>query len=186
VKDQKLEQLLRQYHKSRTNRVLVFALYKKEASRVELFLQRRGWNAQSIHSDKSQAERTRALERFKDGSIPLLVATDVASRGLDIPDVEYVINYTFPLTIEDYVHRIGRTGRAGKEGVSHTFFTLFDKGRAAELVKVLRDADQKIPDDLLKLSSAGTKKKEHGLYGSHFKDINPMSATKATHVRFDE
>ena len=65
------------------------------------------------------------MESFKSGKIPLLVATDVAARGLDIPDVDYVINYSFPLTIEDYVHRIGRTGRAGRKGTSHTFFQVW-------------------------------------------------------------
>ena len=69
-----------------------------------------------IHGDIGQGQRTRAVEGFKSGAVPLLVATDVAARGLDIPDVEAVINYSFPLTTEDYVHRIGRTGRAGKTG----------------------------------------------------------------------
>ena len=72
--------------------------------------------AVAVHGDASQQQRTRAVEQFKSGEIPLLVATDVAARGLDIPDVEAVINYSFPLTTEDYVHRIGRTGRAGKTG----------------------------------------------------------------------
>ena len=72
--------------------------------------------AASIHGDISQAQRSRAVEQFKSGELPLLIATDVAARGLDIPDVEAVINYSFPLTTEDYVHRIGRTGRAGKTG----------------------------------------------------------------------
>ncbi len=70
----------------------------------------------AIHGDISQQQRSRAVETFKSGAVPLLVATDVAARGLDIPDVEFVINYSFPLTAEDYVHRIGRTGRAGKTG----------------------------------------------------------------------
>ena len=74
---------------------------------------------------------TFSFRRFKKGTTPLLIATDVAARGLDIPDVEYVINVTFPLTIEDYVHRIGRTGRAGKTGVAHTFFTPENKVRCA-------------------------------------------------------
>jgi len=103
--------LLKKYHKTRKNRVLVFALYKKEAVRLENFLQRRGYNVASIHGDKSQEQRIQALNNFKNGSCPLLIATDVAARGLDIPNVEYVLNYTFPLTIEDYIHRIGRTGR---------------------------------------------------------------------------
>jgi ATP-dependent RNA helicase DBP3 len=72
--------------------------------------------AASIHGDINQNLRSKAVEQFKSGEMPLLIATDVAARGLDIPDVEAVINYSFPLTTEDYVHRIGRTGRAGKTG----------------------------------------------------------------------
>ena len=68
-----------------------------------------------------------------------MIATDVAARGLDIPNVEYVINYSFPLTIEDYVHRIGRTGRAGKKGLAHTFFHVGDKSHAGELICVLKE-----------------------------------------------
>ena len=83
-----------------------------------------------------QDKRIRAIEDFRKGSVPILVATDVAARGLDIPGVEYVLNFSFPLTIEDYVHRIGRTGRAGKKGVAHTFFHAGDKLRAGELVQV--------------------------------------------------
>ena len=78
--------------------------------------------AASIHGDISQNQRSKAVEDFKSGAIPLLIATDVAARGLDIPDVEAVINYSFPLTTEDYVHRIGRTGRAGKTGMYITYY----------------------------------------------------------------
>ncbi|CAN0049456.1 unnamed protein product, partial [Hapterophycus canaliculatus] len=113
----------------RKNRVLVFALYKREAARLEQFLQRNNYDAVAVHGDKGQADRERALGQFKSKERPLMVATDVAARGLDIPDVEYVINYSFPLTIEDYIHRIGRTGRAGKKGVSHTYFHQGDKAR---------------------------------------------------------
>ena len=76
----------------------------------------------AIHGDLSQQQRTAALSAFKSGQSNLL-ATDVAARGLDIPNVKVVINLTFPLTIEDYVHRIGRTGRAGAKGTAHTLFT---------------------------------------------------------------
>lgn len=97
-------------HHKKGNKILIFALYKKEAARLETSLNRKGFNVGSIHGDKSQNDRNKALEEFKSGKVPLLVATDVAARGLDIPNVEHVINVTFPLTIEDYVHRIGRTG----------------------------------------------------------------------------
>jgi len=180
-KFQRLQQLLQLHHKSRNNRILVFALYKKEASRLESMLRAKGWNVQSIHGDKSQTERTKAMSNFKDGTIPLLVATDVAARGLDIPDVEYVVNYTFPLTIEDYVHRIGRTGRGGKVGVSYTFFTLHDKSHGGELVNVLNEASQNVPEDLLKFGSH-VKKKEHALYGAHFKEID--TSKKSSHIKF--
>nr|CAB3456363.1 unnamed protein product [Digitaria exilis] len=141
-----------------SNRVLVFVLYKKEAARVETMLQRRGWKAVSVHGDKAQHDRTKALSLFKEGKCPLMIATDVASRGLDIPDVEVVINYSYPLTTEDYVHRIGRTGRAGKKGVAHTFFTQENKGLAGELVNVLREAGQVVPQALTKFGTHVKKK----------------------------
>ncbi|KAF8082663.1 hypothetical protein N665_0813s0005 [Sinapis alba] len=182
ARDQRLITLLEKYHKSQKNRVLVFALYKVEADRLERFLQTRGWKAVSIHGNKAQSERTRSLALFKEGSCPLLVATDVAARGLDIPDVEVVINYSFPLTTEDYVHRIGRTGRAGKKGVAHTFFTQQNKGLAGELVNVLREAGQVVPADLTKFGTH-VKKKESKLYGAHFKEI-AADAPKATKITF--
>lgn len=92
----------------RNDRILVFCLYKKEATRIEEFIRRRGFNVAGIHGDMNQAKRMESLEAFKAGRVPLLVATDVAARGLDIPAVKVVVNVTFPLTVEDYVHRIGR------------------------------------------------------------------------------
>jgi len=179
----RLLQLLQTHHKSRKNRIIIFVLYKKEAPQVEQLLQRRGWSCAAIHGDISQGQRTAAVESFKAGTIPLLIATDVAARGLDIPDVEVVINYSFPLTTEDYVHRIGRTGRAGKKGHAHTFFcALQDKPRAGELINVLREAGQPVPDELLKFGTA-VKKKESKLYGAHFKDVDFKA--KATKVKFD-
>ena len=109
-KEQRLLQILkqRQSGKNKNDRILVFCLYKKEATRVEGFLRSKGMRVAGIHGDLSQENRSRSLESFKSGACPLLVATDVAARGLDIPSVKLVVNCTFPLTVEDYVHRIGR------------------------------------------------------------------------------
>lgn len=109
-KQNRLIQLLKQYQsgKNKNDRILVFCLYKKEATRIEEFIRRRGFSVGGIHGDLGQHKRTESLEAFKQGKVPLLVATDVAARGLDIPAVKLVINLTFPLTVEDYVHRIGR------------------------------------------------------------------------------
>lgn len=90
------------------SKVLVFCLYKKEAVRIENFLRSKRFKVAGIHGDLSQQERFKSLAAFKSGSVTVLVATDVAARGLDIPSVKSVINFTFPLTVEDYVHRIGR------------------------------------------------------------------------------
>merc|ERR1712212_492982 len=103
AREGKLTQLLKRYHSDRKNRILIFVLYKKEAARIESSLSNKGWRVGSIHGDKSQEGRTQAVEQFKSGTVPLLVAADVAARGLDIPGVDFVINYSFPLTIEDYV-----------------------------------------------------------------------------------
>lgn len=259
ARDARLHALLQQYHGSRRNRVIVFVLYKKEAARVESLLQRKGWKAAAVHGDISQAQRSAAVDAFKAGTVPVLVATDVAARGLDIPDVEVVINYSFPLTTEDYVHRIGRTGRAGKSGalpgvgigregdcpacrrarrpvlvlswgcqtqacrggshappalaspepptapdrpdvlarasgfdapspfphagLAHTMFVgLNDKPRAGELINVLKEAGQEVPDELYKFGTT-VKKKESKLYGAHFKDVDLTK--KATKISFD-
>ena len=185
-RDARLRQILNKVHGKQNNRVLVFALYKKEAERLENSLKRDGWNCCSIHGNKNQAARTSALAQFKDASCPLMVATDVAARGLDIPNVEVVINYTFPLTIEDYVHRIGRTGRAGKTGESYTFFQPTDKSHAGELQQVIRQAGQEVPEELMKFGST-IKKKEHKLYGNFGpKDIPMKKPTKIVFEHSDD
>lgn len=131
-KETRLLQLLKQYQSGaqKDDRIIVFCLYKKEATRVEGFIRSRGIRVAGIHGDLSQEQRTKSLEAFKQGGTPVLVATDVAARGLDIPSVKLVINVTFPLTVEDYVHRIGRTGRAGAEGLAITLFTEHDKAQS--------------------------------------------------------
>jgi ATP-dependent RNA helicase DBP3 len=108
-RDRRLLDLLTEYHTG-SNRVIVFVLYKKEADRMEQFLRRNEWQCVCVHGDKRQHDRERAINQFAEGSCALLVATDVATRGLDIADVEYVINYSFPLTVEDYIHRYVDSG----------------------------------------------------------------------------
>jgi len=100
---------------------LIFVETKRNADGLEDFLVSEDINATSIHGDRSQQQRETALAVFRAGRCPILVATSVAARGLDIPDVKHVINYDCPNNIEDYVHRIGRTGRAGHRGTSITF-----------------------------------------------------------------
>ncbi|WCJ29049.1 ATP-dependent RNA helicase DBP3 [Euphorbia peplus] len=182
-RDKRLLALLEKYHASQRNRVLVFALYQKEAERLEGMLTKSGWKVVAIHGNKAQNHRTKALSLFKEGKCPLMVATDVAARGLDVPDVEVVINYSFPLTTEDYVHRIGRTGRAGKKGVAHTFFTNQNKGLSGELVNILREAGQVVPADLMKFGTH-VKKKESKLYGAHFREIS-ADAPKSKKIVFN-
>jgi superfamily II DNA/RNA helicase len=103
------------------SKVLIFGRTKHGVERLSRTLTERGFKADSIHGDKNQSARQRALGKFKDDHIKILVATDVAARGLDIPDVTHVINYDVPATYDDYVHRIGRTGRANKKGKALTF-----------------------------------------------------------------
>jgi superfamily II DNA/RNA helicase len=103
------------------SKVLVFGKTKHGVERLTALLNERGFKADAIHGDKNQSGRERALRKFKENQVQILVATDVAARGLDIPHVSHVINYDVPATYEDYVHRIGRTGRAGRKGKALTF-----------------------------------------------------------------
>ncbi|QEO20469.1 ATP-dependent_RNA_helicase_DBP3 [Candidozyma auris] len=184
-KERKLIQLIRKYQSGpkKDDKILIFALYKKEASRVELSLQRSGFNVAAIHGDLSQQQRTAALNAFKNGESNLLLATDVAARGLDIPNMKVVINLTFPLTAEDYVHRIGRTGRAGRTGTAHTLFTEHEKHLSGALINILRGANQPVPDELLKFGGH-TKKKTHSVYGAFYKDVDMSKTSKK--IKFDD
>ncbi|MFZ5463246.1 MAG: DEAD/DEAH box helicase, partial [Pseudomonadota bacterium] len=122
---------------SSVSQVLVFVGTKFGASRLAHYLERQGINATAIHGDKSQQQRTEALEAFKDGRVRVLVATDVAARGLDIDDLPHVINFELPHVPEDYVHRIGRTGRAGKSGDATSLVCAEERGRLAEIEKLI-------------------------------------------------
>ena len=118
--------------------VLVFVGTKFGASRLARYLDVKGISADAIHGDKSQAQRTEALEAFKANKVRVLVATDVAARGLDIDTLPHVINYELPHTAEDYVHRIGRTGRAGKTGIAMSLVAPEEKGYLAEIEKLIK------------------------------------------------
>jgi superfamily II DNA/RNA helicase len=103
------------------SKVLIFGRTKHGVEKLSKILAQRGLKAESIHGNKNHTKRQKALSLFKDSRIQILVATDVAARGLDIADVSHVINYDLPSTYEDYVHRIGRTGRGNKKGKALTF-----------------------------------------------------------------
>ena len=132
----------------------------------------------------SFSTRPQILDGFKDGSIRIMVATDVAARGLDVPDLKYVINFTFPLTVEDYVHRVGRTGRAGALGEAHTFFTAAEKGLAGGLGNVLREAGMEVPQALMNFGQT-TKRKTHKMWGALTASQEAMAGKTATKVVFD-
>jgi superfamily II DNA/RNA helicase len=117
----KLEILHELLIKEEFRKVLVFGRTKWGVNKLETSLTRRGFKAAAIHGNKSQGQRSRALKMLKNNEVQVLLATDVASRGIDIEDITHVINYDTPGTYDDYVHRIGRTGRMGKKGVALTF-----------------------------------------------------------------
>lgn len=121
IGNNKLDVLHDLLNQKEMSKVIIFGRTKHGVEKLSQMLLDRGFKADSIHGDKNHARRQRALKGFKDDSVQILVATDVAARGLDIPDVSHVINYDIPETYDDYIHRIGRTGRAGKTGKALTF-----------------------------------------------------------------
>jgi len=123
--------------------VLVFVNAKIGARRLARQLQREGVNADEIHGDKTQEERMRALEAFKSGTVRVLVATDVAARGLDISELPAVVNYDVPFAPEDYIHRIGRTARAGAQGRAITIATGADDKQVAAIEKLIKRTIEK-------------------------------------------
>lgn len=127
------------------SRILVFVETKRMADTLCAYLLTERLSATSIHGDRTQRERESALSAFRKDRPPILVATAVAARGLDIPNVTHVINYDLPSDIDDYVHRIGRTGRAGNTGASTAFFNRGNRNIVRGLVELLREANQEVP-----------------------------------------
>ncbi|CAI4051666.1 hypothetical protein SUVZ_14G2090 [Saccharomyces uvarum] len=131
-------------------KTLIFASTKRMCDDITKYLREDGWPALAIHGDKDQRERDWVLQEFRNGGSPIMVATDVAARGIDVKGINYVINYDMPGNIEDYVHRIGRTGRAGATGTAVSFFTEENKGLGGKLISIMKEANQNIPPELLK------------------------------------
>lgn len=127
---------------------MIFVETKKGADCLENFLEVNGCQVTSIHGDRSQNEREGALHSFRNGHTPILVATAVAARGLDIPNVKHVINFDLPNDIEEYVHRIGRTGRVGNLGLATSFFNDKNRNIAGDLYELMVETKQDIPDFL--------------------------------------
>lgn len=134
---------------------LIFVETKRMADSLSDFLINQNFPATSIHGDRTQRERERALEMFRNGRCPILVATAVAARGLDIPNVTHVVNYDLPTDIDDYVHRIGRTGRAGNTGISTAFFNRGNRGITRDLLELLKEAHQEVPPFLENVAREG-------------------------------
>jgi ATP-dependent RNA helicase DDX3X len=136
---------------------VIFVETKRGADSLEMYLHEKGVAVTAIHGDRTQSEREEALVAFKTGANPVLVATDVAARGLDIPNVSLVVNFDLPKQLDDYVHRIGRTGRAGRHGTAVAFVNAKCQ-YLQELFDLLSDAKQEIPiwyEDLCKSSRRG-------------------------------
>ncbi|XP_061841186.1 ATP-dependent RNA helicase DDX3X-like isoform X1 [Nerophis lumbriciformis] len=131
---------------------LVFVETKKGADALEDFLYREGYACTSIHGDRSQRDREEALSQFRSGKCPILVATAVAARGLDISNVKHVINFDLPSDIEEYVHRIGRTGRVGNLGLATSFFNDKNGNITKDLLDILVEAKQEVPSWLESLA----------------------------------
>lgn len=163
----KLIQLLTEIRQeSEYNKTIIFAETKRKVDEVTKQLRARGLRSLCIHGDKSQQERDFVLRQFRDGQSTTLVATDVAARGLDVDDVKYVVNFDYPNNSEDYIHRIGRTGRRDRRGTAYTFFTRANAKQAGDLIDVLREAGQQINPKLTSLlpmgRNAGPQRRRYG------------------------
>ncbi len=153
-KENKLARLLEEIGCEPHNKILIFVETKRKADELTRLMRRDGYPAMCIHGDKQQKERDWVLGEFKHGSTTILVATDVAARGLDVDDIKFVINYDYPNNSEDYIHRIGRTGRRDRTGTAYTLFTPSNAPKANDLINVLTEAKQVVNPKLQELGQS--------------------------------
>ena len=157
---EKKQALLNLIYKHQPNSALIFANTKRMVDDLQEFLVDKDLKVNKLHGDMSQAERTKVLTSFKENKINILIASDVAARGIDVNDIEIVFNYDLPQTHEYYVHRIGRTGRAGKKGLAYTF--LNGKRQLNELIEIAKSTNSdikegKLPKKLELIENLSTK-----------------------------
>jgi ATP-dependent RNA helicase DDX5/DBP2 len=145
-KDNKLKDLLQDITQelASDSKIIIFVETKRKVEVITRKIRAFGYDVVCMHGDKSQSERDYVLRKFRNGECPILVATDVAARGLDVDGIKYVINFDYPQSSEDYVHRIGRTGRSNSSGTSYAFFTENNAKQARDLISVLEEANQQI------------------------------------------
>jgi superfamily II DNA/RNA helicase len=174
--------------KTLEGKLIIFTLYKKSTNYVLQVLENAGYGDEVaiMHGDLNQAKRESSLKEFHMDSKRILLTTDVCARGMDIKKVKYVVNYEYPLTTEDYVHRIGRTGRAKETGVSYTFFDpVENKPLSRELVDILKEANQEVPKDLQDLAdktfARPVRSYTDKLYGGKYEYVTDK---KSSHIKF--
>lgn len=147
----------------RPDKVILFVERKIDADKLKERLRKLDFKCESLHGDKDQGSRTAIFSDFKSGEVPILVATSVAARGIDVKDVKLVVNFSFPGDIKEYIHRIGRTGREGKKGWAVTFLTPrnITPELCQELIGVLKESGNKVPEFLIKLAHAPLNRSAH-------------------------
>ncbi|HVL54604.1 MAG TPA: DEAD/DEAH box helicase [Vitreimonas sp.] len=183
-RDRKEALLAHLIRKEDLRQVLVFTRTKLAATRLASILDRQGLEAVAIHSDRTQPERTRALESFKNGEIRVLVATDVAARGLDIEELPHVVNFELPWNPQDYIHRVGRTGRAGATGDAISLVSIDEVDLLRGVQRLLRKAipwtveDGFIPDREAQPRPLGHERQRAGGH-PHHKPIRARSASSS-------
>eukprot|EP00928_Gymnodinium_smaydae_P007504 TRINITY_DN12696_c1_g1_i1.p1 TRINITY_DN12696_c1_g1~~TRINITY_DN12696_c1_g1_i1.p1 ORF type:complete len:788 (+),score=184.43 TRINITY_DN12696_c1_g1_i1:53-2365(+) len=156
ARGRRLREVLREI-RSEAGKILVFVLYKKEAKELARMLEAEGHHAWALQGNMSQSARCVALQNFRDMDTGILVATDIAARGLDVRGVTHVVNFSLGLSMDSYVHRIGRCGRAGRKGHAVTFVTDGDERHAAALAQLLRSSRQQVPPGLDQMAASYAK-----------------------------
>ncbi len=166
-------------------RAIVFIRTKRNTSKVEMKLADAGLQVGSIHGDKSQNARQRTLMAFRRGKINILTATDVAARGIDVDDVSHVINFDLPEDAETYVHRIGRTGRAGAKGTAITFYTAAQRREVREIERYLGNETDADPIEAMQRQKRGNRKKNHhgGTRGDSNRSGSPRARSRDSQSR---
>lgn len=178
-REKRLLEILTANPNDSNSRVIVFVLYKKEAEHVSEILKKNGLKANCLHGDMSQNQRSNVVSDFRQGQFNILVATDIAARGLDIPEITTVINYSVGISMDHYIHRIGRTGRAGKKGSSYTFVMDFDRKFVPQLIQVLEKTRQEIPQELRDMGNEVNDKNKK-------KDMSKISDSIYTELTDDQ